>query len=135
MKLSYRGVAYEPNTTSIEFEEKQIGGKYRGQNWHCKYPRHIPHLKPKIYRQYRGIAYSTLPIPLEEMSTASETLTLAEQTYCRVYKPQRVNSNQSANRHLENMRRSLERRLAAAKAKGDKNLINMLEEESKQLSL
>jgi hypothetical protein len=40
-----------------------------------------------------------------------------------------------ASSHLNNIRRSLEHRLRVAKAKGDDNLVQLLEAESKQMAL
>lgn len=122
MKLSYRGINYESEIPTIEFEPGESRGKYRGRDWQFKYPKHMVHLKPKIYRQYRGVAYSTCPHPI------------AKESYCRLPPPVPPVKNDSRQIHLENMRRSLERRLAVAQAKGDTKLISLLEQESQQLS-
>ncbi|ELR99930.1 DUF4278 domain-containing protein [Gloeocapsa sp. PCC 73106] len=123
MKLSYRGINYEQESSSIEFELGELGGKYRGSNWHYRYPRHMVHIKPKVYRQYRGVAYSSCPY------------TLVQESYCRFTPKTPPVKNRSADIHWENMRRSLDRRLAVALEKGDTKLISLLEKESQQLSL
>ncbi|NEQ81188.1 MAG: hypothetical protein F6K26_13345 [Moorea sp. SIO2I5] len=41
--------------------------------------------------------------------------------------------DQSRKAHLATMRQTLEHRLEVAKAKGDQNLVRLLEEESKQM--
>jgi hypothetical protein len=128
MKLSYRGVNYEPETTNLEFEPGELGGKYRGRNWQHTYPRHIVHLKPKIYLQYRGVAYSTC-------TNSNHSQILPRQNSCPLPPQLPLNKNHSSQIHWENMRRSLEYRLAAAQAKGDQKLISLLEKESQQLSL
>lgn len=135
MKLSYRGVKYDQVSSSIEFDQREIGGKYRGQVWHHKYPRHIPDIKPKIYRQYRGVAYSTCPLPLQPIPTPKTAKPLAYESYCRINSQKKISVNHSAHIHLENIRRSLEHRLTVAKARGDEQLVDLLEKESAQLSL
>ncbi|MBR8828720.1 MAG: DUF4278 domain-containing protein [Gomphosphaeria aponina SAG 52.96 = DSM 107014] len=134
MKLSYRGVPYATESLKLEINEGEIVGKYRGQNWRYHYPRHIPQLKPKIYMQYRGVAYSTCPLP----KTAITQLLVQEITEktCPLPIIKRCKEQEnSAQIHWDNIRRNLERRLEVAKAKGDEHLIQMLEQESKQLSL
>ncbi len=137
MRLQYRGVNYEPESTNLEMYEGEIGGKYLGQEWHYHYPRHLCQVKPKLYRQYRGVAYSTRALPLNEISvspsnhhTASEQLSSA----CLNFK-KTSQVNEISQIHLDNIRRNLERRLAVAKAKGDDTLVNLLQKESENLAL
>ena len=54
MQFSYRGVLYDKKPLTLEVTESEISGKYRGQDWHYRYPKHIPQLQPKIFMQYRG---------------------------------------------------------------------------------
>ncbi|MGK7875768.1 MAG: DUF4278 domain-containing protein [Xenococcaceae cyanobacterium] len=135
MKLSYRGVSYEDELSILEANEGEIGGKYRGQNWRYRYPKHIPHLEPKLYMQYRGVPYSTHPIPKTEGTPIPQSK--ATRNFCTVpiRKQCKVVAQETAKIHLENICRNLERRLQVAKASGDENLVNLLENESKQLAL
>lgn len=127
MKLSYRGVPYEPDSLALEINEGEIGGKYRGQNWKYHYPRHIPQLQPKLYRQYRGVAYSSRP----NFETESTALT------CRIPRtqPTVIVSNEVSQVHLETIRCRLERRLEIALANGDARLVHLLKQESQDLKL
>lgn len=129
MKLSYRGVSYENESLNLEFREGEIGGKYRGQEWKTHYPRHIPELKPKVYRQYRGVAYSSRP----SIRTESD-LETAKLCSCPliVSTPQLPKNLEAI--HRENLLRNLERRLDAAMTRGDQNLITLLEQELQQLT-
>jgi hypothetical protein len=133
MKLTYRGVSYERKASILEVCEGEIGGVYRGQEWHECYPRHIPQLKPKLLRQYRGVAYSTLPIPdsvsIEHSESMGKVCPVSAKKLAKVY------LDETSQTHLDNIRRSLERRLEVAKTNGDDYLVNMLEQESKQLAL
>ena len=54
MKFSYRGIAYEKKLPVIEMETGDYGGKYRGQSWHYRYPRHIHQTPKQINRLYRA---------------------------------------------------------------------------------
>jgi len=130
MKLSYRCVSYEYENSNIEFDQGETGGKYRGREWHCRYPKHMFHLKPKIYRQYRGVAYSTCPTTL-----SNSMVHPVMKNYCQVEPQVQMQKHTSDQIHWENMRKSLERRIAAAQARGDLELIHLLEKESRELSL
>jgi hypothetical protein len=135
MRLSYRGVNYETELPILEANEGEIGGKYRGRDWNYRYPKHIPQLKPKFYQQYRGIAYSTRPIPKDGEIVFPQWN--ATGVYCPIslQQPQTVVSSEVSKTHLENMRRSLERRLEIAKENGDESLLELLKKESRQLAL
>ncbi|MGK7944969.1 MAG: DUF4278 domain-containing protein [Microcystaceae cyanobacterium] len=132
MKLSYRGTSYERDQMPLEIQEGDIAGKYRGQEWRYHYPKHIPQSPPKLYRQYRGVAYSTRP--LSETETADYVKAYTAKT-CSVPCPRIIVENQVSQIHLENMRRNLERRLQIAKAKGDEDLVKLLQKESEQLTM
>jgi hypothetical protein len=135
MRLSYRGVNYEKELPTLEMNEGEIIGKYRGQDCNYRYPRHIPQLKPKWYRQYRGVAYSTRPIPREGEIIFPQWNSTG--VYCPVpiKHPHAVVVNEISQTHLENIRRHLERRIQVAKENGDENLIDLLEKEFQQLAL
>jgi Domain of unknown function (DUF4278) len=135
MKLSYRGVNYEKEQPTLEMNEGEIGGKYRGRDWHYRYPRHIPQLEPKYYRQYRGVAYSTIPIPAEGEIIAPQWNETGVYCSVPVQKPEAVVTSELSKTHLDNIRRNLERRLLVAKANGNESLIELLEKEFRQLAL
>lgn len=134
MRLSYRGIDYEKEIPILETNENEIGGKYRGQDWSYRYPRHIPQLKPKLYRQYRGTAYSTYPVAKEGDSFTPNWNETGIYDSVALFSKTIV-SDEVSQIHLENMRRNLERRLQTARENGDENLIELLEKESKQLTL
>lgn len=127
MKLSYRGVHYEQVPFALDMNEGEVGGKYRGQDWKHHYPRHLPELQPKLYRQYRGVAYSSRP------SLNSEAVTLT----CSIPQVQQraIVSDEVSQVHLETIRRRLERRLEIALANGDFKLVDLLQQESQALNL
>ncbi|MEC4983028.1 MAG: DUF4278 domain-containing protein [Oscillatoria sp. PMC 1068.18] len=135
MKLSYRGIGYDRQSLSLEVLEGEIIGKYRGQDIRAKYPRHIPQLQPKVYLQYRGIAYSKRPVvkcqalPLTQPNSTVDPCTFLSNQVNRGI------SEEAAQIHLDNIRRSLERRMQVAKATGNQDLVRLLEQESQELSL
>ncbi len=127
MKLSYRGNSYETESSLLEVKETDIKGKYRGQNWKYKLPQHIPQLQPKLYLQYRGIAYSTSP----NAKVSDEPI-----KYCylpRNYQSSKLIVKNIEQIHLENLRRNLQRRLEVAKANENQDLVDMLYQEYQQL--
>ncbi|MGK7930970.1 MAG: DUF4278 domain-containing protein [Microcystaceae cyanobacterium] len=132
MKLSYRGISYEREHTPLDTQEGDIAGKYRGQEWRYHYPRHIPQSPPKLYRQYRGVAYSCRPLGETETKTYQKAYT---KTTCSIPCHQPIIENEISQVHLDNMRRNLERRLKVAEANGDEALVKLLQKESQQLTM
>ncbi|MGB3203465.1 MAG: hypothetical protein WBB28_00570 [Crinalium sp.] len=127
MNLSNRVIRskYQYNSPSLEVKEAEIYGRNQEQDSSFRYVRHIPvHtpvtslLKCEVANRARG-ANSDLWLRKNSVTTSrSSEKTLDETTQI----------------HIENMRRNLEYRLQAAKARGDQNLLHQLEIESKQLA-
>lgn len=125
MRLSYRGVNYEKQTSGIECQEGEVGGKYRGCEWHYHYPRPMPTIETKTsYRKHREIACKS---PSLVAKAAVESLP----RFCPIdfRKPTAVFTDEIQKIHLENLRRNLERRLQIAKANNNHDLIRLLEKE------
>lgn len=57
MKLSYRGVNYETDPTTIEVTEGDVGGLYRGHTWKLHLPKRRPRHQPPAELLYRGAHY------------------------------------------------------------------------------
>ncbi|MFE1744155.1 DUF4278 domain-containing protein [Coleofasciculus sp. H7-2] len=140
MKLSYRGVSYEKTSPTLEVTESEIVGKYRGQTYNIAYPRHIVVPDAIVNLNYRGVPYfigktGTTRDALQRQNFLSEGMApLSDRKLPTDTNRQKVLDN-AAKSHLANIHRSLEHRLQVAKAKGDENLIRLLEAESKQLTL
>jgi hypothetical protein len=125
MKLSYRGVKYDNASSFLEVTEGDIGGTYRGQTWRSHYVRHIPEPAPVHDVRYRGVAYRT-----GQVAVAVPTATGARCTLPASHRREREKELDEVSRmHLTNIRRSLERRMQVAKAKGDEKLVRLLEQE------
>lgn len=134
MRLSYRGINHEDARATLEMTEDQIRHMHRGQNQPLQYLRHIPDPRQTHDRKVCSIGYrsaqpsTTVPRPLPQpVSSAS----------CRRWftSNQREVLDELMNSHLRNIQRSLEHRLQVARAKGDLNLVRLLEAESKQMVL
>ncbi len=132
MKLTYRGINYEPDTTFIDVTEGEVAGTFRGQPWHYHYPRHIPKPQPKRSLKYRGVSYNKcvatpptqsrqLPIEVEQDHLQAPIYASTETTV----EPA----------HLDNIRRNLERRISVAKQQGNEELVAMLEQEFQELAI
>lgn len=135
MKLTYRGVSYDHLPATLEVTEGEIIGKYRGQ----KVQRHCiaqvverPEME-SVLLHYRGTSYAVMQpkihVVLERQQAAAPA--------CPVQLPQlsQLMSPDVRQVHIENMRRSLERRIQLAQAKGDEHLVNLLQQESNTLPL
>lgn len=127
MKLSYRGVAYENNQANLEVAEGEILGKYRGANWRCHTVQEMPVPQPSQTLRYRGSTYRHLGEPVMLRQTPgthnSSTLTTASLF------------GEIGRIHNSNLRQNLEHRLQVARARGDHQLVSLLEAESRQLAL
>ncbi len=127
MTLMYRGVDYERAFSPLEVTEGEIMGKYRGQDVNYRYPRHIPQLQCKPYRQYRGVKHG-VGYMLDEVFASNA---------CPVVhtKATKIVDESVDLVHLENIRRRLELRLQVAQERGDESLVHLLKQESKALAL
>lgn len=58
MKLSFRGITYETQPSTVEIMEGGVGGKYRGNPWkvHLLKKRASHHASPRVMT-YRGVTY------------------------------------------------------------------------------
>lgn len=140
MELKYRGNSYEYNPPAFELAEGETGGKYRGADWSHRYLKHIPVPQPVANLKYRGMAYCTgHPIDVEasllrKQYVEAEPAIADVATTADKPKQSRQEVMDELNYiHLNNIRRNLERRLEAARAKGDQNLICLLEAEMEQI--
>jgi hypothetical protein len=132
MKLTYRGVDYEHNPLAMETIPGETSGMYRGANWQCRYPRHIPVPQPAAELKYRGVRYHTgCPLKVEVGNQHQKCGNAGKQATVTTY--QKL-GDELAQTHLVHIRYNLERRLQVAKEKGDKDLIQLLEDEAKQLA-
>lgn len=122
MKLCYRGVSYEHNPLTLEVTEEEIAGKYRGQTWKRRNPRYPLALKPKPHLKYRGVSYGNITATSDGIIQPSPQLSFEEMRALE-------------NTHLNSIRLSMQRRLQAAQANGNEELVHLLEEESKRFGV
>lgn len=122
MKLSYRGANYEYDIPTVDMIEGEVAGKYRGQNWNYRYPRHIP--TPK---KYGGPNYTKKRDSQDgDGNVAAASAPAAVESYPTVVEVAQV--------HRANICNILDRRQQAAKAKGDERLLRLLELEWQQMA-
>lgn len=134
MKLTYRGVAYEYSPISVEMTPGEIGGKYRGIPWRRDRAESVPMSQSFAQLKYRGVAYC-VGDP-QKIQNKEDAISLQERyaaTTQKIYNPFK-SKDELTKTHLANIRKNLERRLELARQRGDTNLINLLEEEAKQIA-
>ncbi|NES19279.1 MAG: DUF4278 domain-containing protein [Symploca sp. SIO3E6] len=133
MKLTYRGIQYQPEPATLEIREGEIGGTYRGAAWKFHYLRHIPEPPPVHNLTWRGIPYCTGKAGVVQPSTVPQPIgaTLNQSWVFRKERQKVLDEAMKA--HLSSIRRSLEHRMQVAKAKGDEKLVKLLEAESEQM--
>ena len=140
MKLTYRGVTQEYDIPTVGLVEGEIGGKYRGQNLNYRYPRHIPVPEQAYDLKYRGVSYSSNPSPKIKANVVE---TVAEPAPARAsqeeslagFTPFTLSFSKPITENVAKVHRAticnlLERRLQAAKARGDETLLRLLEGEA-----
>jgi hypothetical protein len=115
MQLTYRGANYEYDIPTVDMVEGEVAGKYRGQNWHYRYPRHIP-----VPKKYGGTNHTA------KRDTAAASAPAAVKSSPIVQEVAQV--------HRANICSMLDRRQQVARAKGDERLLRLLEIESKQMA-
>lgn len=148
MKLTYRGVSYEPAPSTLPVVEEPIGGIYRGAVWRRHRPQQAPVLQPSVQLTYRGVPYAAhlchAPVQAPEagVATASQSAMpqdiLAQGAVVAAFhlprKSKRELLSETWQRHRQNMRLSTEHRLEVARQKGDVRLVQLLEQELEQLA-
>ncbi|NJK73511.1 MAG: DUF4278 domain-containing protein [Microcoleus sp. SU_5_6] len=129
MKFTYRGANYEYDVPAVDMLEGDVAGKYRGQNWNYRYPRHIPTLRPQGPTTYRGAKYSRDRDPQPD-----EAASVAENTCKREAAAVKSPKAEVAQVHRANICNILDRRKQVAAAKGDERLLRLLEKEWQQMA-
>jgi len=135
MKLSYRGVHYEGEPSTLKVTEGRIAGSYRGQSWRFHHPQYLPKLGSVDHLKYRGVAYRTGQATPVKPRAVLQPLT-ARWSFPWFNRPKRQPvQDEIVSTHLDNIQHSLEHRLRVARARGDENLVRLLEEEKMALHL
>ncbi|AFZ15433.1 hypothetical protein Cri9333_4654 [Crinalium epipsammum PCC 9333] len=128
MNLSNRVIRskYQYNSPSLEVKEAEIYGRNQEQDSSFRYVRHMPVHSPVTSLLKCEVA--------NRARSANSDLWLRKNSAFTASRSSEKSLDQTTQIHIENMRRNLEYRLQAAKARGDQNLLHQLEMESKQLA-
>lgn len=134
MRLSYRGHAYESGTIPMEMVDFEKTGKYRGNECHFSYPRHIPVPQPSHDLRFRGVEYHTTETgAVAPLARRSAGATPSHPSETLAQRATRVQHNDLMQVHRINLQRRLQHRLAVAQERGDHELIQQLEREMQQI--
>ena len=128
MKLTYRGTNYEYDIPTVDMIEGEVAGKYRGQNWKYRYPRHIPVPQHPHDLRYRGVLESGRKSLKVDRNVAARV----DSKEAAVTSFQKV--EEVAKVHRVNICNILDRRKQVARAKGDVKLMCLLEIEWQQMA-
>ncbi len=127
MKLIYRGANYEYDIPTVDMEEGGVAGKYRGQNWNYRYPRHMKVPQHAHDLQYHGLLNSRVSLKVDR-----DVTTTVDSAGTAVKFAQKIED--VATVHRVNICNMLDRRKQVARAKGDVTLMCLLEVESKEMA-
>ena len=129
MKLFYRGQSYESEVPSLEVTEAEIAARaYQDQRWKCRTLNEIP--VPQSPDQLKDRDATD---PAHPGCTGTAPAETAKTLLKLNPEPHREILAAVARMHCSNICQNLERRLQAAKARGDQSLVQLLEDEQKQL--
>ena len=137
MKLCYRGVEYDYTPPVLEVSESEAQGRYRGRSLRFSYVKHVPFPQPEADLSFRGATYhANTHGQVETNPVAQDTRQRSKfmPVFDSMAAARRQLLQESARIHQDNIRRSLEHRIAIAQAQGDTMLIRQLEEEMHQLA-
>lgn len=132
MTFKYRHISYKPDCSDVDCIEGEIGGRYRGQEWHVHYPRHLRVPQPKPTLRYRGVSYN-MSRPSDQMNIAvGMTAAKTSSKTPSVIPRETVPEDEWKQVHKANVCRLLERRRQQAKAEGNQQLLELLDSEAQQ---
>jgi hypothetical protein len=126
MILSPRNFTYQKPSLALDRALAENQNNYQGQNDQYHYPRPIPHFNSQIPLTVRSkLRFSP---PLGPLS--------AEERPCQatLWEIQSVVTSDLNQVHFANIRKSLEKRLQVAEARGDKGLLSILIREFEELT-
>ncbi|NJK39741.1 MAG: DUF4278 domain-containing protein [Oscillatoriales cyanobacterium RM1_1_9] len=133
MDFKYRGINYTADFSPMDLVEGELGGRYRGQQWHVRYPRHMRVSQAYCTLQYRGVSYQGA---VPALQASNNVVALNGSSYLPT-ETLAVSMNEDEDYsliHRANLCRSLEYRWQIAQTKGDQQLIKALEREAQQLT-
>lgn len=131
MQLSYRGKQYTHDAAPVDMVDSGLVGVYRGQTVHFSYPRHLPGPQPTHRLMYRGVAYQTGTADVRSVEQPAAVAPVAAPSCLRVpTRPHRTSEYDKV--HQLNIQRRLQHRIEVAKARGDQQLLNLLQHELQQ---
>lgn len=149
MRLTYRGASYEYNHSPLEVRESDIlahsqeaqrcrtlqesrypltyrGNRYTTDQVAAALSTPASHSTQRL--TYRGVRYIKNPANgITQLITETSNPATPSTTAAVIREVSRI--------HRENLRRNLERRLQAARERGDQSLVSLLEAESRELAL
>lgn len=134
MKMCYRGVEYDYTPPVLEVTESEILGQYRGRSLRFSYAKHIPFPQPVAELKFRGSVYRTNVQGGVSPAEASAQETKAFNAHSSMAQARRQLLQESARIHQDNIRRTLEQRISAARTRGNDSLLRQLEEELHQFA-
>lgn len=135
MKLCYRGVSYDYTPPILEVTESEMLGQYRGRSLNFSYVKHVPFPQSEANLKYRGATYHTTrygEIEAVVQVRQSPQEVQFQPVFDSMAAARRSLLQEAAEMHQANIKRSLERRMQVAQAKGDERLLRQLQDEMHQ---
>ncbi|MGB3405531.1 MAG: DUF4278 domain-containing protein [Microcoleaceae cyanobacterium] len=132
MTFKYRHISYDSDCSGVDCIEGDVGGRYRGQQWHVRYPRHLSVPQPQPTLRYRGVAYN-MSRPSDQINLAvSMTAAKTQEKTASVIPREKPPEDEWKQVHKANVCRLLDRRRQQAQAEGNQQLLKSLDLEAQQ---
>ena len=135
MDLTYRGSTYKPSAPNLVKVDQQLIGKYRGQDCYkaiydlSSFSSVLPQLK------YRGVEYGGVAKTTVSTEASETAFRIEVPGYQKPIRSSRHDELSALDKvHNDYLLMNLEKRLSAARQKGDQGLVNLLEQEKDQLA-
>ncbi|MGB3136786.1 MAG: DUF4278 domain-containing protein [Nodosilinea sp.] len=133
MKLCYRGVEYDYTSPSLEVQESELTGCYRGRSLNFTYVSHVPVPQPVANYTYRGVSYSTnAQGQVQSADAAVQRHPMFKARRVAVgegIKARRHLLREAADAHRTNIQQSIQHRIEVARVQGNDHLLQQLEDE------
>lgn len=121
-------------SSTLEITEREITNPYQKQKSYPSFPRHIANVSVKSHRHNQPMNHHR-SLPKTCHLVKSQPAQEKETNIALEVLQYQLNDQKAKQTHIDNLRRSLERRLQVAKMSGNYHLIALLQKESQQLEM
>lgn len=132
--MSYYFYKNNYESSNLEITDREITNTYQRQKFYPSYPRHMASVSIRSHQTGRHITNSNRLLPNTCHLVKSQPKVEKETNIALEVLKYQLNDQKAKQTHFNNVRRSLEQRLQAAKISGNYHLVALLQKEFQQLA-